>query len=104
MAWLQVHLLTDRTHAETLEAALEGLGALAVSFEDAQDEPVLEPDPGTSPLWSNTLVTGLFPAELAESELRAQVVGGVPAELLHDLRIERLEDRLARRLPSHAVR
>lgn len=35
-------------------------GALSVSFIDAADDPVLEPGPGETPLWGNTVVLGLF--------------------------------------------
>ena len=36
------------------------MGSDAVSMEDAADQPLYEPDPGTTPLWSQTTVTGLF--------------------------------------------
>jgi len=93
MSWLQVHLLTGRAQAGEIEAALEGLGALAVSLEDAGDEPVLEPDPGSAPLWSHTKVTGLFPGEMDEVALHDQVLHGIPPGLLHGLAIERLQDQ-----------
>lgn len=36
------------------------MGADAVSMADAADQPLYEPDPGTTPLWHQTSVTGLF--------------------------------------------
>ena len=36
------------------------MGSDAVSMEEAADQPLYEPDPGTTPLWSQTTVTGLF--------------------------------------------
>ncbi len=42
---------------------METLGAVAVSLEDAHDQPLLEPDPGALPLWSHVVVSALFPAD-----------------------------------------
>ncbi len=60
MSWLQLTLVTDRERAPLLEAALENVGALAVTLADAGDEPQLEPPLGTTPLWGQVLVTALF--------------------------------------------
>ncbi|WP_327123868.1 50S ribosomal protein L11 methyltransferase [Nitrincola sp. A-D6] len=38
-------------------------GCAAVTFQDAEDNPIFEPDLGTTPLWQSTVVTGLFSAE-----------------------------------------
>ncbi|MDQ2696137.1 MAG: 50S ribosomal protein L11 methyltransferase [Pseudomonadota bacterium] len=43
-----------------MEDALLAAGAVAVTLEDAADQPVLEPPPGETPLWRQTRVTGLF--------------------------------------------
>lgn len=59
MAWLQL-----RVHSrfpEFVDEILQACGASAVSFIDAEDDPVLEPAPGETPLWSNTVTLGLFP-------------------------------------------
>ena len=62
MAWLRLIFETHKAGAEELSEALTEMGAMAVSFEDCEDEPVLEPAPGQMPLWSRTQVTGLFEA------------------------------------------
>lgn len=46
--------------AEALEAALEATGAAAITLTDAADDPVLEPAPGTTPLWRTTRVLALY--------------------------------------------
>ena len=56
MAWLQLHLATTEQHADAFQAALENLGAVAVTLTDGADQPVFEPPPGTRPLWQNTVV------------------------------------------------
>ena len=45
---------------EELDEALFEAGAIAVTMKDAGDEPIYEPLPGEVPLWSETLVTGMF--------------------------------------------
>jgi hypothetical protein len=66
MPWLQITLATDQEHATLLEAALENIGALAVTLGDAGDEPQLEPPPGATPLWGQVLVTALFETRRGE--------------------------------------
>ena len=73
MAWLEISLSVDRTAVAAAEEALEALGALAVTLLDAADHAVLEPDPGSTPLWPVVQVRGLF----EDSIDRQCVVGGL---------------------------
>ena len=50
MPWLQVHLTTGKAQAPLIELLFENLGALSVTLGDAEDEALLEPPPGASPL------------------------------------------------------
>jgi ribosomal protein L11 methylase PrmA len=45
---------------DDVEAALQDIGAGAITFLDGGDEPVLEPRPGEVRLWSDTRVRALF--------------------------------------------
>lgn len=63
MPWIQLQIPADPDNADQLEDLLMEMGADAVSMEDAADQPIFEPDPGTTPLWSDTRVTGLFDAD-----------------------------------------
>ena len=58
--WLEVSTTIDRDRAALAEDLLLAAGALAVTLQDAADEPVLEPAPGAMPLWPRLTVTGLF--------------------------------------------
>ena len=73
MAWLEISLSVERTAVAAAEAALEALGALAVTLLDAADHAVLEPDPGSTPLWPVVQVRGLF----EDTVDRQFVVGGL---------------------------
>ncbi len=93
MPWIQAHLTVDRSQAPLLELLLEQLGALSVTLGDAGDEPMLEPAPGETPLWSATRVSGLFSGDTDIDALRAALGGALAREPGRHLEIEVLEDR-----------
>ena len=51
MHWIQIILETSRQVSAPLEDRLLELGALAVTYVDAADQPLFEPGPGETPLW-----------------------------------------------------
>ncbi len=63
MPWLQVRLAITPEQAQTYEDALLEVGAVSVTFMDAEDQPIFEPDLGTTPLWSHTHLLALFEAD-----------------------------------------
>ncbi len=58
--WIEIKLRCSAATADTISDLLEQLGALAVTYQDAEDSPILEPRPGERRLWPSTEVTGLF--------------------------------------------
>ena len=90
MPWIQLTLNIPRTQAEYAEQLLLEAGALSVTFKDAEDNPVLEPAPGETPLWDNIILTGLFDADINTQKLREHIIKEFPQ---NNLRIEPLEDR-----------
>jgi ribosomal protein L11 methyltransferase len=92
MPWLQVRLAISPEQAETYEDALLSVGAVSVTFMDAEDQPIYEPDLGTTPLWSRTHLLALFEADVDEANLLAHLTlltGGT----LPDHQVERIEDQ-----------
>ncbi|WP_457788981.1 50S ribosomal protein L11 methyltransferase [Pseudomonas sp. PL-6] len=92
MPWLQVRLAITPEQAETLEDALLEVGAVSVTFMDAEDQPIFEPDLGTTPLWSHTHLLALFEADTDETALLAHLqllCGGA----LPEHQLERIEDQ-----------
>jgi ribosomal protein L11 methyltransferase len=73
MPWIQLKIPADPDSADQLEDVLMGMGADAVSMEDAADQPLYEPDHGTTPLWSQTTVTGLFQSSYDITELCSNI-------------------------------
>ncbi len=62
MPWTQLSLSTAADRAQRLAEALQAAGALAVSLADAADDPVLEPAPGETRVWTRTRLSALFAA------------------------------------------
>jgi len=60
MPWIEISLSVERAEVALAEEALESLGALAVTLLDDADHPLLEPGPGSTPLWPVVQVCGLF--------------------------------------------
>ena len=92
MPWLQIHFSASPTDAERLEPLLEGLGACAVTITDAADQPLLEPLPGETPLWDESIVTALFEADAHPEHLIGQLAHQWQSDLPR-WRIETLEDQ-----------
>lgn len=73
MPWIQLTFHTDKQHSEQAEQALLDLGSLSVTLKDAEDQPVLEPLPGETPLWDQIILTGLFDADIDSQAIREQL-------------------------------
>lgn len=59
-AWKQVTLIANGDKAEEISDILFFLGAVSVTYQDAKDDPILEPLPGEQRVWPNTKVIDLF--------------------------------------------
>jgi ribosomal protein L11 methyltransferase len=93
MDWLQFVMDLGTLDPDEAEAALLDAGACSVTLTDAGDDPVLEPGPGETPLWSHTQITGLFPGDAEPSSIRQSLRDSLALETLPTHRIESLEDR-----------
>lgn len=60
MPWLQLKACVAPEQADLLEELLLAEGATAITLQDAHDEPVFEPERGTTPLWNETVLTALY--------------------------------------------
>ncbi|HDZ57001.1 MAG TPA: 50S ribosomal protein L11 methyltransferase [Pseudomonas xinjiangensis] len=91
MSWLQLRLAIQPEQADPLEDILLGMGAVSVTFMDAEDQPIFEPDLGTTPLWTNTHLLALFEATVNPDTLIAQM-GALWQGALPQLEIEEIAD------------
>ncbi len=82
MPWWELTIQCSKQELEQTEDVLLQLGAISLTIGDARDEPIYEPLPGDTPVWSHSIVTGLF------EQTRS---------------LEDLYDDLVKKLPSHQV-
>lgn len=64
MTWHRLTLNFGAPELPRIEALLELAGAESITVTDEGDEPILEPAPGTTPLWSELRVSALFDGRL----------------------------------------
>jgi ribosomal protein L11 methyltransferase len=90
MDWLELSLTIPATQQASVEAALEDLGALAITLADADaDTPderaIFEPGVGETPLWNDIVLQALFDAAADRAGLvhaLADLVPGIePAQI-----------------------
>lgn len=93
MAWIQINTTVSEALAEPLSDAFMKCNAASVTFEDAQDQPIYEPDLGTTPIWQNTKVTALFDAEVDAKAVITQIKALLADVSDYDFKIEALEDK-----------
>ena len=83
MGWLKLTLRLEQASVPVAESLLEPFSPLSVTVADAGDEPVLEPQPGTAPLWQACRLEALFDLDLDVAALRrALATADFPAESL----------------------
>ncbi len=91
MGWFQTCVTTPQQSTETLSDLLMELGAASVTFEDAEDQPLLEPPPGETPLWEQVVVVGLFDEALDQHTIEQQLQQQLPQP--NNLSITPLEEQ-----------
>ena len=61
--WLQIHITVEKAQVDYTETLLSSLGAVSVTLDDAENQDLLEPLPGETPLWNKVIVTGIYAQE-----------------------------------------
>lgn len=98
MSWWQLTVTCSRDELELTENTLLALGALSLTLGDAQDEPIYEPLPGDTPLWSKSTVTGLFEQTRSLEDLYDELVRKLPDHLVATIHREQLDDQVWERV------
>lgn len=92
MPFLQLILPIGAADPAPYEDALLAAGASSITLEDEGDDPVLEPLPGTTPLWPRVRLKALFDASV-DAEQLLQSLRDELAQPLDQARFETLADR-----------
>ena len=58
MPWIEIHITTTPDHIDSISTQLSFLGAQAITFQDAGNEPIYEPS--ADAMWNETIIIGLF--------------------------------------------
>tara|TARA_R110002110_G_scaffold65206_1_gene179872 strand:+ start:19816 stop:20694 length:879 start_codon:yes stop_codon:yes gene_type:complete len=82
MSWYELSVSSQKTDVDRITALLESQGALAVSYFDAEDQPILEPKPNEVNLWEKVITTGLFPMTLNPDSLATHINQDFPSCLI----------------------
>jgi ribosomal protein L11 methyltransferase len=75
VSWLQLRLQVTPDALDDVEQVFFSCGAVAITLLSDANEPVLEPDPGETPLWSSVWIQGLFPIDTDIHALRSGLEG-----------------------------
>lgn len=83
MPFLEIKLTTCAAQQPHIEAALEALGALAITLRDAavdtpDEQAIFEPGVAEIPLWPTLVLNALFDADSERNELLGALVSAVP--------------------------
>lgn len=96
MPFIQLILPIGAADPEPYEDALLAAGASSITLEDEGDDPVLEPLPGTTPLWPRVRLKALFDCDVDTDQLLLSLtteLGEALTRPLRDARFETLADR-----------
>ncbi len=94
MAWHQLSVTTTKQQAPQLSDCFSNLGAVSVTYMDAEDEPVYEPAPGETKIWRNTRVIALFELDIEPELVKLLVFKQFPESTLSDWKQEMIEDQV----------
>ena len=93
MAWHQLSVVTDEQTAPELSDFFSELGAVSVTYSDAEDEPVYEPAIDQTQIWSNTRVTALFELDSDPDIVQTLVINQFVGQPLLQWQIELIQDQ-----------
>ncbi|WP_192484462.1 MULTISPECIES: 50S ribosomal protein L11 methyltransferase [Cysteiniphilum] len=86
MLWKELSVTCLKANLQILEDYLLMQGACSVTYQDAKDQPILEPKPDENPLWDEVVLVALFTEEyqlsdivtsLDESALKPNIIGDI---------------------------
>lgn len=74
MSWHQISVTTDEQTAPEVAEYFSDLGAVSVTYMDAEDEPVYEPAIGETKIWQRTRVIALYELTADPAKIRSQTL------------------------------
>jgi ribosomal protein L11 methyltransferase len=93
MAWHQISVITNEETAPKVADYFSDLGAVSVTYMDAEDEPVYEPAIGETKIWTNTRVIALYELTADPAQIRSQTLKHFQQDCLKYWEFEVIEDQ-----------
>jgi ribosomal protein L11 methyltransferase len=93
MAWHQLSIITDKQTAPKVSDFFSDLGAVSVTYMDAEDQPVYEPPPGETKIWQLTKVIALFELDTEPELVKTVLFSQFKEHLLENWFYEVLQDQ-----------
>ncbi len=91
--WRQLKIQLKSEDASELEQTLFKSGALSISYLDAEDQPVFQKEPNSTPLWDNAFLLCLFDENAELDSLLADLKGNTRILNNENLAVEVIEDK-----------
>lgn len=93
MAYQNIIFAIPADLAEPLSDALTAAGALAVTMENAQSQPLFQLEPEHNPLWDKIKIIALFPESVVVKNIITQIREQLHLEIPLHYQIEKLADQ-----------
>lgn len=93
MSWQQLNCYTTSTHQDTIVELMEAANAVSITWQDAEDDPILEPRPGEMRLWDRLIITALYEQDTDISALLTELDTHKTQWQIQSLIVETIEDQ-----------
>lgn len=93
MSWKQIVCHSNLAHKDVISDLFEAAGSASITYQDAADQPVLEPLPGETPFWDNLIITALFPLDEDIDWVLLELAAQKTDWQLTSVQVETLEDQ-----------
>lgn len=93
MTWHQLSVITDEQTAPQLADFFAELGAVSVTYLDAEDQPIYEPALNETKIWANTVVVALYELTAEPQLIKAAVFAHFAGSPLKQWQAEILADQ-----------
>ena len=94
MAWHQLSVITNEQTAPEVSDFFSNIGAISVTYMDAEDQPVYEPNIGETKIWQHTQIIALFELDAEPDLIKSALINQFGESLLHSWHYEKLEDQV----------
>lgn len=93
MSWKQIVCHSNLAHKDVISDLFEAAGAASITYQDAADQPVLEPLPGETPFWDDLIIIALFPIDDDIDWVLLELAAQTKDWQLKSVKVETLEDQ-----------